>query len=308
MSSHIRKLIEKNLVSPPAGWIDNSIQYETMMGSVAYGVSTIESDIDVYGFCIPPKKVIFPHLVGEIQGFGRQHKRFEQWQQHHILDKDAHGGKGVTWDFTIYSIVKFFQLVMDNNPNMLDALFAPEDCILHITPIGIKVRENRKLFLHKGCWHKLKGYAYSQLHKMKIKNPEPGSKRATLVEKFGYDVKFGYHVVRLVCEAEQILAEKDLDLRRSREQLKAIRRGEWSEKQVYQFFEDKERALEKLYADSDLPWGPDEDAIKDLLLLCLETHYGSLPISDPRLAEKSMEKIVQVANTYQRNLVTDISN
>ena len=68
--------------------IDN-VHYLTMMGSVAYGVSSDTSDTDVYGFCIPKKDMIFPHLKGEIPGFGTQVKRFEQWQEHHIIDKEA---------------------------------------------------------------------------------------------------------------------------------------------------------------------------------------------------------------------------
>jgi hypothetical protein len=29
------------------------------------------------------------------------------------------------WDFQIFGIVKFFQLAMENNPNVVDALFTP---------------------------------------------------------------------------------------------------------------------------------------------------------------------------------------
>jgi hypothetical protein len=47
-------------------------QYLVHMGSDAYGVSSNSSDIDAYGFCIPPKSYIFPHLSGEIEGFGKQ--------------------------------------------------------------------------------------------------------------------------------------------------------------------------------------------------------------------------------------------
>jgi hypothetical protein len=39
-------------------------------------------------------------------------------------------------------------------------------------------------------------------------------------------VKFAYHVIRLLGEAEQILLEGDIDLRRNSAQLKAIRRGD----------------------------------------------------------------------------------
>lgn len=38
--------------------------YETIMGSVAYGVNTDTSDFDTVGFCIPNKDIVFPHLRG----------------------------------------------------------------------------------------------------------------------------------------------------------------------------------------------------------------------------------------------------
>src|SRR5690606_24569268 len=125
------------------------------------------SDCDVYGFTIASKELIFPHITGEIFGFGRQVQRFEQWQQHHIQDDEARK----SYDCQIYSIIKYFQLVMDNNPNMIDSLFTPRNCILYSNQIGEMVREKRTMFLHKGAWQKFKGYSYSQLHKMISKNP-----------------------------------------------------------------------------------------------------------------------------------------
>ena len=59
---------------------------------------------------------------------------------------------------------------MENNPNVIDSLFTPVNCVLHSTRVGNLVRENRRLFLHKGAWPKFKGYAYSQLHKMTDQN------------------------------------------------------------------------------------------------------------------------------------------
>jgi uncharacterized protein len=232
--------------------------------------------MDVYGFCIPPKEQIFPHLTGEIPGFGRQIQRFEQYQQHHIADADALGGTGRQYDITIFSIVKYFQLAMENNPNVLDSLFTPVTAVLHSTQIGEMVREKRRIFLHKGAFHKFKGYSYSQLHKMDIKQPQEGSRRHEDVEKHGYDCKYAYHIVRLLDEVEQILNEGDIDLQRNKEQLKAIRRGEWTQEQVRHFFQRREKELEAAYANSKLPHTPDEAKIKQLLLECLEAHFGAL--------------------------------
>lgn len=82
--------------------------------------------LDVYGFCIPGKEIIFPHLGGYIHGFGKQRKEFWQYQQHHIEDKEINK----EYDLSIYNIVKYFQLCMENNPNMVDSLFVPQFCIL----------------------------------------------------------------------------------------------------------------------------------------------------------------------------------
>jgi predicted nucleotidyltransferase len=291
MASTVQRASRLGLVSAPP-WLHGAVMYECMMGSVAYGVSEDNSDVDVYGFCMPKKELIFPHLAGEILGFGRETKRFEQWQQHHVNDAEA----CKQYDFSIYSIVKYFQLAMENNPNMVDSLFVPEFCVLHTTRVGNMVREKRRLFLHKGSWHKFKGYAYSQMHKAGLKTPQAGSKRAANVEAHGWDTKFGYHVVRLISEVEQILEDGDLDLQRNREQLKAIRRGEMRLDEVQRWFYEKEQSLEKLYAESKLRHSPDEPAIKQLLLDCIEDHYGSLDgcVANPDAAVVALREIQAV--------------
>lgn len=169
MASITYKLTEKNLAHPPK-WLPSNVHYETIMGSTAYGVSQDISDFDVYGFCIPKREDVFPHLRGEIPGFGKQKNNFSQYQEHHIYDESAMNNTGRMYDITIYSIVKYFQLVMENNPNMIDSLYTPQDCILHITQIGQMVRDNRDLFLHKGAWHKFRGYAYAMLQKGENRN------------------------------------------------------------------------------------------------------------------------------------------
>lgn len=290
----IQELIEKQLIAPPK-FLANNVHYLTIMGSLAYGVAADTSDYDVYGFCIPPKETIFPHLAGVIPSFGRQIQPFEQWQKHHIIDPSARGGKGLEYDFSIYGIIKYFQLCMDCNPNMIDSLYTPQRCVLHATAVGNKVRDNRELFLHKGAWFKFKGYAYSQMHKMK--SQERTGKRKALVEEYGYDIKFAYHCIRLLDEVEQIMTEGTMNLERNREQLKSIRRGEWTLEQIEKHFEEKERELEALYTRCDLPPAPDEDRIKKLLLECLELHYGTLgpnAVTKPGEAEQKLQQIKDI--------------
>lgn len=271
MGSALQNLHARGLIKPPFFVVSN-LCYETIMGSVAYGVSSDTSDCDIYGFCIPPKEVLFPHLAGVIQGFGNQGQRFDQYQQHHIVDQS----NGNEFDFTIYNIVKYFQLCMECNPNMIDSLFTPENCVKHNTRVAQMVRESRTKFLSKLAWPKFKGYALSQMHKIEIKNPDPGSKRAELVERHGFDTKFAYHTVRLLDECEQILMYEDIDLQRNNEYLKSIRRGEVTEKDIRYYFDQKVKHLEELQCESKLRTKPDEKQLKQLLLNCLEHHYGNL--------------------------------
>lgn len=298
MSSLIARIAQEELVVGMPKWLPANMHYEVQMGSVAYGVSDDMSDVDVYGFCIPPKDLIFPHLAGEIEGFGSKMPRFYQYDPHHIQDP----AKGRQYDLAIYSIVKYFDIMLECNPNMIDSLFVPRRCVLFSTPIGEMVRDRRKMFLHKGAWHKFKGYAYSQLHKIGKAN-KSNPKRAANVEAYGYDTKFAYHVVRLLNEVEQIMIEHDLDITRNREQLKAIRRGEWTLEYLHEWFEAKEKSLEDVYASSTLRYGPDVEAIRTLLLDCLEHHYGSLANAVKRdiNVDQIVAELKQIVARYEQS-------
>jgi len=303
MSSVTQKLTKKGLISPPS-FVPTNVMYETIMGSEAYGVSTDSSDMDVYGFCVPTKEIVFPHLAGELAQFDWKpdKKRFGQFLADHVDVEDERGGKGRQYDLTIFNIVKFFKLVTENNPNVVDSLYTRQECVLHITQVGNMVRENRHIFIHKGCWNTFKGYAFSQLHKMRTKEPE--GKRKEIREEYGYDVKFAYHVVRLLDEVEQLLMHGDMDLMQAREHMKAVRRGEVPEEEIREWFSVKEKELEKLYHQSSLPDRPDKKRIKKLLLQCLEHHYGSLDkcIVNPDAAVTALREIQEVLEK-NRNLL-----
>jgi len=265
-----RKLFKLN---PQQKWVKANLHYEVIMGSHAYGMNKDDSDMDIYGWCIPPKSYVLPHTEGYIHGFGPKPQGFDYFILHHVKDSS-----GKEFDFTIYSVVKYLDLVAENNPNMIDSLFVPVNCITHMTECAGILRDVRQSLLHKGAYHKFKGYAYSQIHKMrtKEKHDEMSTKRKESIEQFGYDVKFASHSVRLIDECEQILKDGDIDLQRNNEQLKAIRRGEWTFERVLEHFAQKEKYLEQLYQASKLPERPDWDYLRGILLSILEHHYGSV--------------------------------
>lgn len=350
MSNILKELYEKKLSNLGGHrWIPDNTAYITQMGSTAYGVSNDNSDIDIYSFGFPRLEDLFPHLRGEIVGFGdakHQNNRFKSFQEHHIKDI----GDQKEYDICFYNIVDYFQLVMENNPNMIDSLFTPQSCVLHATKVGQMVRQNRKMFIHRGSYHTFKGYAYEQLKKAKptdvlhcpkcdtspfplnshnvhvptelidnkcfqcgttaiIKkvNKKEGKRKAS-VDLYGYDPKFAYHIVRLLNEAEQILTEGDLDLQRNREQLKSIRRAEWTLPQIEEYFASKELQLEALYNENKagLPWGPKDqglqDRVKAFLFQCLEEHYGSIDkiVVNPDAATLALREVADVLEKYRK--------
>jgi len=143
------------------------------------------------------------------------------------------------------------------------------------------------------------------LHYYKMyKEVVEGSKRAEGVKIYGFDLKFSYHIVRLLNEVEQIMTEGDLDLERNREQLKSIRRGEWKIEEIRDYFSKKEKELESVYLNSKLPYGPDEERIKTLLLSCLEEHYGSLDqaISKPDSFKNLLTDLQQILDKYSTRI------
>jgi len=93
-------------------WVIENTQYLTITGSHSYGTNNDQSDYDLCGFTIPPRNVLFPFHHGFVYGFSKDVPEFGQYSKAHIETED---GKGL--DVQIYSIVKYFKLCMENNPN-----------------------------------------------------------------------------------------------------------------------------------------------------------------------------------------------
>lgn len=241
--------------------------YANVHGSELYGCNTNNSDKDVCGVCLPPKNYLFPHLEGWINGFGTP-PTFEQYQQHHIKFKEAN------YDFKIVNITKFLSLALSGNPDIIECLFAPQDCILHKTKSFQLIVDNKQEFLTKKTIPRFRGYLCSQIQK--IKSKVAVGKRTELIEKFGYDVKFAYHAVRLGLYCEQILDNRWLALRRDNELFKSIRRGDFTLMQVEEMVQSILARIEKKLISTTLPESPDKNLIYQLLVNIIEEHYGSI--------------------------------
>lgn len=125
-------------------WIKDRILFATMHGSIAYGLNTPESDVDIRGFCSTPKEYVFGFI-----------DNFDQW----IASEP--------YDSTIYNVKKFIKLAAQGNPSMMEILFTSEKHHLHVTDMGKLLLDNKELFLHAGLKERYIGYAKSQAHRIR---------------------------------------------------------------------------------------------------------------------------------------------
>lgn len=110
-------------------------------GSRLYGTKTPESDYDYRGFVVPP----FEYLVGLA--------RFD----HKVIREP---------DIVIYSLKRFFELLISGDPTCYEILFAPESNIIKRTDVGNTVLRSRSLFSCKKFARRFKGYAESEWRKV----------------------------------------------------------------------------------------------------------------------------------------------
>lgn len=115
--------------------------------------------------------------------------------------------------------------------------------------------------------------------------------RSELEEKFGYDTKHAYHLVRLIRMCEEVLKTGKVIVRRpDREELLTIRNGAWSYEQLIEFAESKERELNELYNTSNiLPKLPNKEKLDQL---CIKLVEKSLSQYSWYQIKKSIERLL----------------
>ena len=139
--------------APP--WLKERLLVLHKSGSHSYGLNTPTSDLDVRGICTEPPEVV----VGFAQNFN-------QFQNHSDLA-----------DLTVFGLRKFCKLAAQCNPNIIESLWVRPDEILERTDAYDVLRARRHLFLTQKARHTFRGYAMSQLKRIKthrrwLENPQ----------------------------------------------------------------------------------------------------------------------------------------
>ncbi|OWP61714.1 nucleotidyltransferase [Hymenobacter amundsenii] len=134
------------------------ILFEAVSGSRAYGTNLPHSDTDLKGVFILPEDRFFglnyvPQVANE------------------------------TNDEVFYELRRFVELLLKNNPTVLELLGTPADCIVYQHPLF--ARFQARDFLSKLCRQSFAEYAVAQIRKAKglnkkINHPEPPARKSVL--------------------------------------------------------------------------------------------------------------------------------
>ena len=275
-------------------FVKENLIYHVICGSVSYGLNTPESDVDKKGVTITPKEYFYGLKTFEQQEYGADeviyslHKfvrlafdanpnilEILYTDPKNILFINKYGKKlrenrhlflttRVRHSFGGYSHAQLKRIRGHRKWIMFDQKEPkPEDFIC------IKTRPDSKNKMISYGHFKEQEYKtalkkYNQYLAWK-KNRNP--KRAKLEEKYNYDSIHATHLVRLSKMCKEILETGEVRvLRPDREELLAIRNGEWSYEKLIAYAEDREKQLDNLYDKSPLPKKPNYKAINNLLI------------------------------------------
>lgn len=137
-----------------------SIIFECISGSRAYGLQTSTSDTDIRGVFILPKEQFYSlDYVGQINN--------------------------ETNDISYYELRKFIELCSKNNPNILEMLNVPEDCVLYKHSLFDRIK--KEYFLSKLCKNTFANYAFTQIKKARGLNKKivnPVEKERKIIDDF----------------------------------------------------------------------------------------------------------------------------
>lgn len=99
---------------------ENQLLIHAISGSRAYGLSTPQSDTDIKGVFVQPKKEFYGlNYVEQISN--------------------------ETNDIVFYEIKRFFELLHKNNPNIIELLASPPDCVLYKSPFFDLIKTEKVL-------------------------------------------------------------------------------------------------------------------------------------------------------------------
>lgn len=183
--------------------LGNNIALLTLGGSYSYGLDTENSDIDVRGVALNSKEDILTY------------NDFET-----IVDNNT--------DTTIYSFMKFMNLLYRGNPNIIELLGCKD--YLYLSDIGQHIIDNRNIFITKHLISSYKGYIYDANNIIRSTRIEAYTETTNTIKhktskRMRELARLYYTVIDILSKGEIITYRKDN--KEEYEFLKAVQNGDY---------------------------------------------------------------------------------
>lgn len=240
----------------------------TVVGSGVHGIAIAGTDDhDEMGVYIEPP--------GNVVGIGGS-------AQHYVFrtqPEGARSGPGDT-DLVSYSLHKYLRLAAKGNPTALLPLYAPADAVITVTPIGEELRGLASKVLSRAAVRRFLGYLDAQRERLLGHSKGKVPNRPELVARYGYDVKYASHALRLAYQGLEVARDGRLTLPMpsvERERVLAVKRGDVTElSDVLAEIAEVRGQVEDLLATgrTPLPDAPDFAAISDWAVGAHRRHWG----------------------------------
>jgi hypothetical protein len=181
------------------------VPYFLISGSHLYGTANENSDIDFRG--------VFFAKFNDRVGFAYK--------------DDIDFGE----DGKLYEAKKFIKLLADNNPNILEWMFAPRSNVFRLDPDfkDIVFADKQQYVNPARIQKKFIGYCMSEMSRLKKLNGKTGDKRRSIIEKYGYNTKSASNVMRIACGGIDLISHGHLKLPyENRDLLTEIKNGKYT--------------------------------------------------------------------------------
>ena len=140
--------------------LGRNIALLTFGGSIAYGLNTPGSDIDVRGIIMPdPADLLCSGVIRQGSDEENEHLIFGSNGFEQYIDR--------TTDTSLYVLSKIFGLLYKCNPNTIEILGCKPEHYAMVNEYGQMLLDNRELFLSKLAYGSFAGYARGQFQRLK---------------------------------------------------------------------------------------------------------------------------------------------
>ena len=218
---------------------------EGIVGSVAYGLDTENSDVDIKGIYVAPTEDIL-----------------SLYPVHGTLNKENCEFES---DIEYTEVGKFINMALNCNPTYLELLFLDKYSVLDYQ--GQLLLKYRDYFLSQKALNSYVGYATAQIKKLEAKE------KSGELHNYARKEKHIRHCFRLLMQGHELLTTGKITLNVGNQRDFLFELGKKPLGEIKKFFNEKKDLIEADVSNFILPQEPNYKKINELLLKIRKVNY-----------------------------------